>query len=399
MSGWMKVTVFLSALILAAPALRADDPPNKLLDDTENRIKVANQALRLSVQDALNKAGKLPADAALIVLMEAENQLRESLYLPAEEKKALQDQISAKKRLVGGIKPGEAAPAQTRGEDRDQVEHEIRQELNSIRTLQQQGQYGAANARLKALAEKYPTHPALIASSTLGSRSEFAKDRQRQARDRAANQQSALNDIDKSTGNVTPDVKYDPKVWEAAKKRESVGSALTNLTAREKQILQELGKNTAADFVLNNTSFDQVLKMLEKELGFPLVISKATMDDMRITYETVLTYTMPKNVEKRTLLRGVLGELGLTYVIKGETLQVMSVLQAKNEMRAGVIDIRSMMTRGSTPEDLIRFIKATIDPESWDTSGGAGTITFHPPGTLIIRNSAEVIYSLGARRK
>ncbi len=381
--------------------VRADDPPSKLLDDVASRAKVANQAVKASVNDALSKAGKLPADAGLIVLAEAEAQVKEATYLSTEDKKELLEQIAGKRKSLGGTGFAETSSSRpgSAKEDPAVIEHQIRQELNVIRSLRQQGQDTQANAKLKALAEKYPTHPALLANTAVGSRSETIRDQERLTRERGANQQAALNDVSQSASSSSKNIEYNKKVWDKANKREPIGGALSSLSAQEKKILKALDEKSSTDFFLNNTSFEQILKMLEKEVGFPLIVSKATMEDMRIDYTTTLTYSIPKSVTKRTLLRSVLGELGLTYIIKAETLQVVSVLQAKNEMRAGVLDIRAMMATGTNPEDLIRLIKSTVEPDSWDTASGHGTITFHPPGTLIIRNSAEVIYSLGARRR
>jgi len=123
------------------------------------------------------------------------------------------------------------------------------------------------------------------------------------------------------------------------------------------------------------------------------------MEEVRVAYDTKLTYQIPKNVSKRTLLKGVLAELGMTYILKGELVQVVSFIQAKNEVRVGILDVATLVSTGRNIEDLVKLIKSTVEPDSWDTSGGVGTITIRPPGTLIIKNSAEVIYQLGARPK
>ena len=73
---------------------------------------------------------------------------------------------------------------------------------------------------------------------------------------------------------------------------------------------------------------------------------------------------------------------------------IVSFLQAKNEMRVGIINVATMLRGGQGIDDIIKLIKSTVEPDSWDTSGGNGTITVQPPGSLIIKNSAEVIYQL-----
>lgn len=393
--------------LLGAPIttpILADDPPGKnLLGDTEARIKLAKQSLSSTVESALSKAGKVPADVALVVLQAAENDVNEANYLTADEKKNYLAQLSAKRKSLEATTNAPAAKTSVKPPSKDEMEESerIRTEINAIKALENQGQGGTARARLKALQDKYPNNPTLLAFASVNARQQMNQDQNRIESSRRSGDDSAFKGVESSAGNVPPNgaISYDKKVWEQAGKRKPFGDVYSRLTGKEKEYLKILDQPTKTDFNLNETGFDQVLKLLEKELGFNLIISKATMDEVRISYESKLTYQIPRNVTKRTLLKSVLAELGLTYIIKGELVQVVSFVQAKNEHRVGVISVATMMRPGSNIEDTIKLIKATIEPDSWDTSGGTGTITVQPPGALIIKNSAEVIYMLGGRPK
>lgn len=390
------------SLCFLNPAAQADDPPGKQLEETATRIRVAKESLKHTVESALSKAGKLPVDAGIVVLQSAENDVNEANFLTAAEKKEFTDQLTAKRKAIeSGLPASKSAPATTSKEE-NQTNEKVREELNLIKTLDKQGHAATAKARLKALMDKYPQHPALLAYATVTSRQDMARDYNRLNADRNTSTNEAMSDIVKSAGNVPPNgtIKYDKEAFDKASKREPVGSVFSKLTGREKEILRTLDQPSKTDFSFNNTSFDQVIKSLEKELGFQLVISKATMEEVRLSYESTLTYEIPRNVSKRNLLKSVLSELGLTYIIKGEMVQVVSFLQAKNEMRVGVMDVASLINGVGAQQNvnqIINLIKTTVEPDSWEGAGGNGTITFHPPGTLIIKNSAEVIYQLGAR--
>ncbi|MBL8822862.1 MAG: DUF4974 domain-containing protein [Planctomycetia bacterium] len=390
------------SLCFLNPAAQADDPPGKQLEETATRIRVAKESLKHTVESALSKAGKLPVDAGIVVLQSAENDVNEANFLTAAEKKEFTDQLTAKRKAIeSGLPASKPAPATTSKEE-NQTNEKVREELNLIKTLDKQGHVATAKARLKALMDKYPQHPALLAYATVTSRQDIARDYNRLNADRNTSTNEAMSDIVKSAGNVPPNgtIKYDKEAFDKASKREPVGSVFSKLTGREKEILRTLDQPSKTDFSFNNTSFDQVIKSLEKELGFQLVISKATMEEVRLSYESTLTYEIPRNVSKRNLLKSVLSELGLTYIIKGEIVQVVSFLQAKNEMRVGVMDVASLINGVGAQQNvnqIINLIKTTVEPDSWEGAGGNGTITFHPPGTLIIKNSAEVIYQLGAR--
>ena len=387
---------------IASPVL-ADDPPGKLLGETQERFRLARESLTSTVQSAISKAGKLPADAALIVLQSAENDVNEAQFLTADEKKNLLAQLAAKKKGLdaAGMASAPTTPARKPSQEEMKESEFIREEINIIKALEKAGNGAQAQSRLKALQARYPNNQTLLAFATVNSRQGTANDVNRLKSERAANEGNAFTDLDKSAGNVPPNgaMSYDKKTWDKASKRSPVGSVANNLTSKEKEYLKVLDQNSKTDFNLNETSFTEIMKMLEQELGFALVISKATMEEVRITYESKLTYQIPKGVSKRTLLKSVLAELGLTYIIKGELVQVVSFVQAKNEVRVGVMDVATIVRSGTSTDDLIKLIKATIEPDSWDTSGGIGTITIQPPATLIIKNSAEVIYRLGARPK
>ena len=400
---------WLALLGAAIPSITlADDPPGKLLEETTARIKLAKDALKINIDAAISKAGKLPADAGIIVLQSAENEVNEAAFLTPDEKKAFLASLSSKRKgLESGSPNTPATPAKFPPSNSDlQANERIREELNIIKALDKAGETAKAKGRLKALMEKYPNNSALMAYATVSTRQESVKDQNKASADRASNSSAAMKGIETSAGNVPTNnsgVAYDKDHWnkisDPEKGRKPTGSVTNNLTKKEKDYLRILDQATTSDFNLNETSFDQVLKMLEKELGFPLIISKATMEEVRVAYDTKLTYQIPKNVSKRTLLKGVLAELGMTYILKGELVQVVSFIQAKNEVRVGILDVATLVSTGRNIEDLVKLIKSTVEPDSWDTSGGVGTITIRPPGTLIIKNSAEVIYQLGARPK
>lgn len=386
----------------------ADDPPGKLLEDTTARIKLAKDALKINIDAAISKAGKLPADAGIIVLQSAENEVNEANFLTPDEKKGYLTNLAAKRKsLESGTPLAPASPSKSSLSNNDlQANERIREELNIIKALDKAGESAKSKARLKALMDKYPNNSTLMAYATVSTRQDSVKDQNKASADRAKSGSAAWASIDASAANVPPNsngVAYDKDHWnkisDPEKGRKPTGSVTNNLTKREKDYLRILDQATTTDFNLNETNFDQVLKMLEKELGFPLIISKATMEEVRVAYDTKLTYQIPRNVSKRTLLKGVLAELGMTYILKGELVQVVSFIQAKNEVRTCILDVATLVRTGGNINDIVKLIKTQVEPDSWDTGGGVGTITIHPPGTLFIKNSAEVIYQLGARPK
>src|SRR5262245_41728823 len=182
------------------------------------------------------------------------------------------------------------------------------------------------------------------------------------------------------------------------------------MTEREKKIVETLNVTNHLPIDFKNESLAEAIKLSADECGLPLVVRRAAMDEMKVGYESTLSVSLPRNVSRRTLLRRCLGELGLTYIIKNENIEVTSVLRAQNELTTRVFDISDLIRMcnlagwiGGQWKDpvqgLIDFIQSTVDPGSWQKNGGPGSITyFAPTRTLIVRNTAEVINSMGGGR-
>src|SRR5262249_10744736 len=137
-----------------------------------------------------------------------------------------------------------------------------------------------------------------------------------------------------------------------------------------------------------------------------------------------------------TLLRKILSDLGMTYVIKEETIQATSAQRAREMMtvrryyvgdllagmgalgtltgpqaalaNAGILPggIQNFgglplatpanaqnlaMQKMESVKQLIDLIQSSVDAQTWQANGGSGTITFHAPSmSLVIKQSAEV---------
>ena len=120
-----------------------------------------------------------------------------------------------------------------------------------------------------------------------------------------------------------------------------------------------------------------------------------------------------KNVTLRTVLRKVLGDLGLAYIIKDGSIQVTTPLRAKETLTvrtyylgdmALVTDFRlpavlTQLQAVQNASQIIDAIQSSIDPQSWRANGGTGTILFDPRTlSLVVKQSAEVHFMLGGGR-
>ncbi len=199
-----------------------------------------------------------------------------------------------------------------------------------------------------------------------------------------------------------------PKDWaEKSRKR----STAQKLTVKEKAILKALDTPIQADFDKQN--FEDVLDWLRKATGVTIVVDQRAMAEAGASYKSEITLHL--RATTRTILKRMLSDLGMTYVIKEETIQITSAERAKEMTTtrtyymgdlAAVTNLRfgsvlSQLVMIQNINQLISTITQTVEPKSWRVNNpdAVGEITFNPINmTLVIKQSAEIHYSLGGSR-
>jgi hypothetical protein len=194
-----------------------------------------------------------------------------------------------------------------------------------------------------------------------------------------------------------------PADWVEKSKRRSPAQKLTD---REKSLLEALKTPISVEF--HADTFSSVIEYLQKVTGQTILTDKQALDEANVTYDTPVTLRLPK-VATRTVLKRVLGDLGLTYVIKDESIQVTTPARAKDMMVTRVYYVGDLLPLANPFDSIFgnelamlasirSIIDAVqgIDPPSWQVNGGPGTVVFDPARmALIIKNSAEFHYRMG----
>src|SRR5262249_12243235 len=154
-------------------------------------------------------------------------------------------------------------------------------------------------------------------------------------------------------------------------------------------------------------------KYLEDKAGISILVDKQALEQQSVTYETTVRFRARK-VTMRTVLRRILGDLGLAYMIKDEAIQVTTPDKAKATLSVRVYyigDLVSQLTLDMGPilnqqqvmdnaKRIIEAVQTQIEPESWSINNGPGSIVFEPTRmVLVVKASAEVHYMLGGGSK
>lgn len=217
-------------------------------------------------------------------------------------------------------------------------------------------------------------------------------------RDRGFN--SVLGSVEQSALIADKDIAY-PKDWKERTKGRS--SSLTPMTPKEEAIFRSL--NSSMTVRLKNAPFEGVIDYLRTKTGLNFVIDPTVLKEADVSSDSTVSIDV-KDVSVRTILHKVLADLGLTYVIRNETIMVVTPAMAKRMMVTRTYYIRDLLPgdwgffSAVQAAQLIDMIQSTVEPQSWKANGGEGTIIYDPiTRALVVKQNAEFhsVLSSGAR--
>jgi hypothetical protein len=100
------------------------------------------------------------------------------------------------------------------------------------------------------------------------------------------------------------------------------------------------------------------------------------------------------NLPVRSALRTILAGLDLAWVIRGEAILIPTKAEAENILATRVYDVEDLLVfPGGEMGELIEMLTSTLEPVSWDDTGGPGTIrACRGPGThaIIVTQTQEL---------
>jgi len=418
--------LLLLSVAVLSPAL-AQAPKTDLLDQVKRSNELVAQKLEAEVRDTLAEAPKLiaadPARAlervkTTLAAVEADRALtparRDLLSRQLKDRLRLAETELVRRNPGVGAKPPLAEVRTREAEQRAAESERIRQVLEQVHTLQQQGKTREATRVAEELLRQ---HPNLAAPQVIG-RTNSALEQIAALRgmqdDAIARRLTGLNNVEKSALSPGSDVEL-PKNWQEIVARRAALNQV-NIPPKERQILSSLAKTMNVDY--KNNGFIDVIEDLSTRLGQPIMLDKNALADAQVTSDTQVSLQI-KGISGRTALRKILGDVGLSYVIKDGVIQVVTEKTARETMVTRTYYLGSLLEGGpfsnagirfvpgltqfeamQNVQNIVQMIQSSIDPRSWQANGGAGAITFHAPSmSLVIRNTAEVHSMMGSWMK
>lgn len=405
------------AALLCLPAVASAQGRSDILEQQKLLLKVAADKMEMQTTDALAEARKLAASEpaqAVAVLKKVLAQLESDNALSDARKASLirtvKDRITATQTAAAPAKQPVKGSEPT-ADTADSEQRIINRTLELVAKMQREGRAEEANRLVSDLARRYPDNLAVQTAVRTSATTVQLKTGSETINDTDKRFVGTLTSVDKSAVPPNGDLEL-PKDW--AKKmadRKNVNEQV--LTAKELAILKALNTTIKPDYP--NAGLMDVLDDLSQKLNITFAVDKVSLAEANVTSDTQVNLVLPRGITARTALRKILADVGLTYVIKNETVQVMTEAKAKELMTTRVYYIGNLMTGGPYADAGIRFnpwfdqlqvqqnvkslidmIQGSVDPQTWQANGGSGTIRFYAPTmSLIIRQSAEVHGMMG----
>jgi hypothetical protein len=387
-----------------------------LLEEAKAKQAVEAQRLEKLVRDNRSEAGRLfkvrPTDA-LELLKGTITTLEGDTVLKEDRRASLIRSVKLEiKDMEIDIRERKTRPqadidrfARSEEERRRAAETEsIRRSQSDIRALQNTGRNDEARRLYDDLVRRFPTNPALKAGSTISGREGAISAQSDLKRQREEGTLLVYRDTEKAMRMPIGDVEF-PRDWAEKSARRTKNN---NITDKERAIMKAL--NTVIEVDFDKNTFQEVIDYLEKKTGQPLIVDKQAMTEANVTYDSQVTLKVKTTV--RTILKKLLADLNLAYVIKDESIQVTSIQRAKETLSMRTYYVGDLVTFGDfrfgpymaraqmaqQVAQLAVLITQTVDTDSWmvNDRGGLGTIAFNPlTMSFVVRQTAEVHYRLG----
>jgi hypothetical protein len=240
-----------------------------------------------------------------------------------------------------------------------------------------------------------------LAKNTIDGRKDTTKSYNDLERDRAKGIQGLNEGIEKSAVLTDKEITL-PKDW-----KEKQEGRQPKLSDQEVKTLKALNSTMAIDY---DDEFKSVLNHIMDKTGLTIIIDETSMQEANVDYKDKVTLKFPK-LTVRTALKKILGDKGLTYIIKEGNLQVMTPKKASEYTVIRTYQINDLTwvdpriqtmygpfvaqaQKFQNAQAIVNLIQGSIEPSYWQPNG-PGTITFEPlTGALVVRASAEMHYQL-----
>lgn len=427
----MARRLLLAAVVAASltPALPAQSSSSAGSADPLARQRemqqLADQKAEASVKEAIAeaaKSAKVSSIAAVERLKSAKLGL-DLIVISNGKKDELFRLIDA--AIANVQNPGkmvDSNPAAGVKADLKKVDAALKQEVADVSTgiqevarLNAEGRTREADAKAAELAKRYPDNPAAYMLTEKGSMAEkiaMSRSLAKMQNDRVL---YVLNDSIRSSMPAKGDIEF-PADWKERTKNRLEGEKLSPET---EAIIRALDQRIPTQ--LQSMPFEDAVQQLSNEINQPIYLDKASLQDVPgfDLKKTVQPLAVPRGtpLSARTMLRALLQAQGLTFVVRENIIQVVTIEKAQTMLTTKAYYVGDVVQAAGpfgggavwgpyvdyqqTEQNIKYVIEAIrgVDPLAWrERTGGPATVTFHYPSmSLIVKAPTEVHAALNSK--
>lgn len=326
-----------------------------ILDSTEADRKVQEGLIKARVEselsDARREMGTNP-DGAEQNLKSLAELLNVTASLGSETRSQLLSQVQnamrAARRQSGVVKEKIAREREREAQAREQQRvlrdldlktQRLKQVMDRFDALMEEGQYQDADDLVRPEVEKLATGTIIAASvNAAGQLQRYDAELEQIRALRHRNFLAALHQVEIA---LVPFPDEPPIVYPSAEKWEEISrspwrsfrSSAVDIAGKgktkEQRIMDAL--DTDVDLEYAETPLQEVITDLKDRYNIPIVLATKKLEEAAINLETPVTVSL-KQISLRAGLRNMLGELGLTYLIKDEVMQITTPEDAGSQL-------------------------------------------------------------------
>ena len=147
----------------------------------------------------------------------------------------------------------------------------------------------------------------------------------------------------------------------------------------------------------------ELAAQLSDLVNLPILLDRKSLEDAVIASETPITFKVAGKLPLAQLLRAMLREHDLTYVLEDEVLKITTPDAASSLLETRLYPVHDMTTPSSEVpanelkehyeeelSNLAQMLESNISPDSWYSVGGAGTVaSYHQRPSLIVSQTHD----------
>lgn len=169
--------------------------------------------------------------------------------------------------------------------------------------------------------------------------------------------------------------------------------------ARERieRALSEVGSISYVDKPLSELVDD-----LSQQTGLSIIVRRKALEEAAVDYDKPITAKI-HGASYRSMLRLILSEHDLTWLIRDEVLLITTAEDAESDLETRLYPVLDLVAlegnnvdeaaRGEHDYDtLIESITTTVEPDSWEEVGGPGTIADFPNSAALVVTQTQEIH-------